>query len=106
MPNQEWLELFWQAAARADDGALPDAVWLGEEIERSALSDRWPGKRSVALTRNSRVDSADVRVAYRFLSNPRVDGAAILAGHFVATRELVHATAVPILVLHGTTQFT
>lgn len=78
----------------------------GGEIERSALSDRWPGKRSVALARNSRVDWADVKVAYRFLSNPRVDGAAILAGHFVATRELVHATAVPILVLHGTTQFT
>lgn len=34
------------------------------------------------------LDWSNVKAAYRFLSNPRVDESAILAGHFASTREV------------------
>lgn len=51
-------------------------------------------------------DWANTKAAYRFLSNRRVNEAAILAGHFQATRERAAAVDGPILVLHDTTEFT
>ena len=50
-------------------------------------------------------DWANTKAAYRFLDNERVSEAEILAGHFQATRERFAATSGPILVLHGTTEF-
>ena len=50
-------------------------------------------------------DWAAVKAAYRFLSNPRVSEAGILAGHFEAVRTRVQATAGIILILHDTTEF-
>jgi hypothetical protein len=50
-------------------------------------------------------DWTNTKAAYRFLSNGRVNEAAILAGHFQATRERFAATDGPILVLHDTTEF-
>jgi hypothetical protein len=51
-------------------------------------------------------DWANTKAAYRFLSNPRVSEADILAGHFDATREHIATThEAPILILHDTTEF-
>jgi hypothetical protein len=52
-------------------------------------------------------DWAHTKAAYRFLSHPRVNEEAILAGHFQATRSRFAAAATtPILILHDTTGFT
>jgi hypothetical protein len=51
-------------------------------------------------------DWTNTKAAYRFLSNGRVHEAAILAGHFQATRERFEASNGPILILHDTTEFT
>jgi hypothetical protein len=51
-------------------------------------------------------DWTNTKAAYRFLSNGRVNEAAILAGHFQATRERFEASDGPILILHDTTEFT
>jgi Transposase DNA-binding len=50
-------------------------------------------------------DWAATKAAYRFFDNPRVDEAAILAGHFAATAARFAATTGTILVLHDTTEF-
>ena len=50
-------------------------------------------------------DWTNTKAAYRFLSNGRVNEAAILAGHFQATRERFAVADGPILVLHDTTEF-
>lgn len=115
MPKQKWLELFRQAAA--ENGGLARDRWLEEEILSSAFSDQRLGKRYCRLTRQlagklgqsiplACQDWSSVKAAYRFLSNPRVDEGAILAGHFAATRQRAQATKGPILVVHDTTQFT
>ena len=117
MPKQKWLEVFRQAAAEASDGGLPDARWLEEELSGSAFADQRLGKRFCRLCRQLAAqlgqsillacqDWANVKAAYRFLCNPRVDKDTILAGHFASTRERAHSTAGAILVLHDTTQFT
>jgi hypothetical protein len=51
-------------------------------------------------------DWANTKAAYRFLSNPKVNEEAILAGHFAATQTRFAATDTPILILHDTTEFT
>src|SRR3982750_680068 len=51
-------------------------------------------------------DWASTKAAYRFLSNPRVNEQAILAGHFESTRSRFAATGSPLLILHDTTEFT
>ena len=50
-------------------------------------------------------DWAATKAAYRFLGNPRVDEATILAGHFEATRSRFEQSGGVILVLHDTTEF-
>ena len=49
---------------------------------------------------------ANTKAAYRFLDNDRVSEDAILDGHCRATTERVAACSGPVLVLHGTTEFT
>lgn len=51
-------------------------------------------------------DWANTKAAYRFLSNDRVDEQGILGGHFESTRERVHASSGPLLILQDTTEFT
>ena len=48
-------------------------------------------------------DWANTKAAYRFLSNPRVNEADILAGHFQSTGQRFRHTSGPVLVLHDTT---
>ena len=50
-------------------------------------------------------DWAATKAAYRFFSNPRVDEAVILAGHFAATTARFAVTSGTVLVLHDTTEF-
>jgi len=50
-------------------------------------------------------DWANIKAAYRFLSNPLVNEAEILQGHFQATRERLAGGDAPILMLHDTTEF-
>jgi hypothetical protein len=50
-------------------------------------------------------DWAATKAAYRFFSNPRVDEAAIPAGHFAATAARFAAAPGTALVLHDTTEF-
>jgi len=50
-------------------------------------------------------DWTNTKAAYRFLSNARVSEAAILAGHFQATRERFEAVDGLVLILHDTTEF-
>ena len=50
-------------------------------------------------------DWAATKAAYRFFSNPRVDEATILAGHFAATKARFAQASGPILILHDTTEF-
>jgi hypothetical protein len=50
-------------------------------------------------------DWAATKAAYRIFANPRVDESVILAGHFTATQSRIAAAHVPILIVHGTTEF-
>lgn len=50
-------------------------------------------------------DWANTKAAYRFLSNHRVSEAAILEGHFQATRDRFAAADTTVLILHDTTEF-
>lgn len=50
-------------------------------------------------------DWASTKAAYGFLSNPQVNEAEILQGHFQATRERLVRDDAPILMLHDTSEF-
>ena len=91
--------------------------WIDQELHKSVFHDarllrrlrvllgqlaQAPGQ-SISLVCQ---DWANTKAAYRFLSNPRVSEADILAGHFDATRERIAAThEAPVLMLHDTTEF-
>ena len=91
--------------------------WIDQELHESVFQDarllrrlrlllgqlaQAPGQ-SIALVCQ---DWANTKAAYRFLSNPRISEADILAGHFDATRQRIAAThEAPILMLHDTTEF-
>lgn len=109
--------MFGRASADASNHGLPEARRLQEEILASAFSNERPGKRFCRLTQQllnkldqsiplACQDRSNVKAAYRFLSHPRVDEAAIPSGHFAATREHVQTTEGTILIVHDTTQFT
>ena len=97
------------------DGA--SGAWFDREISACSLADRRLDKRlrlllgrlgdamgaSIPLACQ---DWANTKAAYRFFSNERISEAAILAGHFAATRERFAAADGPILVLQDTTEFT
>src|SRR4051812_5147017 len=91
--------------------------WFDREIAGCSLVDRRLEKRLRNLLERlghamgasiplACQDWANTKAAYRFFSNERISEAAILAGHFAATRERFAATIGPILVLQDTTEFT
>ena len=117
MPKQKWLELF-QAAETA--GAASNGGGISESLDRELAGCRFRDPRLGRRFRRfvgqlaSRLgqtiplacqDWTNTKAAYRFLSNGRVNEAAILAGHFQATRARFDAAKGPILVLHDTTEF-
>src|SRR3954447_318827 len=51
-------------------------------------------------------DWAHTKAASLYLTSPRENERAILAGHFLPTRSRLAATDSPILILHDTTEFT
>jgi hypothetical protein len=102
-----------EQARRAGVGeCLDNASWVAGEIAGCKSPDARLGSllqqfsdgigRTVPLACQ---DWASTKAAYRFFDNDRVDEQAILAGHFQATRERVHALAEPVLILHDTTEF-
>src|SRR5580698_9399430 len=100
------------------DSRNESAHWSAQEIDAAAFKDVRLGRRCVELVKQLSIgmggsipfacqDWASTKAAYRFLSNPKVSEAKILAGHFLCTRERFAATqAAPVLVLHDTTEFT
>jgi len=108
-------ELFQGEGGRSD---APDArQGLDRELAGCQFDDARVGRRFHKLVRQMQVkvgqtiplacqDWANTKAAYRFLSNGKVNEAAILAGHFQATGDRVAATTGPVLVLHDTTEFT
>ena len=90
----------WSAAEEVGRGHLGDAR-LDRRLHALAkqLSTRMGASLPFACQ-----DWAATKAAYRFFSNPRVSEAAILAGHFEATRARAQAVADPVLILHDTTE--
>jgi hypothetical protein len=91
-------------------------VWVEGELDGcdfpdQRLKDRLAkllgdlGRRIGATIPAACQDWAATKAAYRFLSNPRVDEAAILAGHFAASTARFAAAPGTALVLHDTTEF-
>ncbi|WP_193354060.1 IS4/Tn5 family transposase DNA-binding protein, partial [Acidomonas methanolica] len=89
-------------------------AWIDHELAGSSLGDSRLDKRlrSVIAALSGKTgatlpfacqDWAATKAAYRFFSNDRVEEAAILAGHFDATRERFDAAQGTILVLQDTT---
>jgi hypothetical protein len=98
------------------DGAKHMGSWIDQELAGCKFVDARLGKRflmlmeqlSKGLGQTLRLacgDWASTKAAYRFLDNHRVNEPEILAGHFRSTRERFAALNGPILVLHGTTEF-
>lgn len=91
-------------------------AWVREETDGSDLGDRRLDQRLAKLLEDlsQRIgkpiplacqDWAATKAAYRFLDNPDVNEAAILEGHFQATKARFAATAGLALVLHDTSDF-
>lgn len=105
-----------QAKSAGRGQSLDNASWVAGEIAGCEFPDARLGKRLGSLLQQlsdgigrtvplACQDWASTKAAYRFFDNDRVDEHTILAGHFQATRERVHAMAGPVLVLHDTTEF-
>lgn len=91
-------------------------AWIGDELNGCELGDRRLDQRMSKMLEDmfKRIgkpiplacqDWAATKAAYRFLDNPKVNEAAILEGHFQATRARFAATSDLTLVLHDTTEF-
>jgi hypothetical protein len=91
-------------------------VWAERELDGRAFPDQRLkarlgkllgdlGRRIGGTIPAACQDWAATKAAYRFFSNPRIDEAVILAGHFAATTARFAATAGTVLVLHDTTEF-
>jgi len=98
------------------DEPTNNASWIAGEIAGCEFSDARLGKRLGSLLHllGGRVggtvpfacqDWANTKAAYRFFSNDNVDEQSILAGHFQSTRDRVHASTGPVLILQDTTEF-
>src|SRR5438128_1896037 len=105
-----------QGEFAAGGGMQGDRTWIDNELSGCKFKDARLGKRLTELMRRMSgkagasiplacQDWANTKAAYRFFSNDRVDEQAILAGHFESTRERVHASAGPLLILQDTTEF-
>lgn len=117
MPKQKWVELFQSAErAGASSGGSGISESLDQELAGCQFRDARLGRRfrKFAGQLASRLgqtiplacqDWTNTKAAYRFLSNGQVNEAAILAGHFQATRARFEAAEGPILVPHDTTEF-
>jgi len=92
------------------------ASWIDQELTGCVFADERLGRRfGVLMEQLSKGlgqtlplacgDWASTKAAYRFLDNRRVSEQEILAGHFQATRAWFTSMDGPILVLHGTTEF-
>ncbi len=92
-------------------------TWLDEETATCDFQDTRLSKRLRALLGQlangvgapipfACQDWANTKAAYRFLSNERVNEAAILAGHFQSTASRFAACSGLVLVLQDTTTFT
>lgn len=90
--------------------------WAERESEGCRFNDRRLDRRFTTLLEQlsdsvgspipfACQDWANTKAAYRFLSNPKVDEAGILSGHFESTRSRAEQTQGPLLVLHDTTEF-
>lgn len=90
--------------------------WIDEELAGCKFNDVRLNKRFRKLVEQlsggigasipwACQDWANTKAAYRFLSNPQVNEAEILQGHFQATRERLAGGDAPILMLHDTTEF-
>ena len=90
--------------------------WWEKELAGSAFKDKRLDKRFKTIVKSLSMGTgqsipevceqwARTKATYRFLSNERVDEDEILNGHVVQTRERVHASEGPVLVLHDTTEF-
>jgi hypothetical protein len=93
-----------------------DTGALAQELASCRFKDARVGRRFKKLVRQlsqkigrpipmACQDWANTKAAYRFFGNRQVDEAAILAGHFQATRERAASVAGRILILHDTTEF-
>ena len=95
-----------------------DGTWAAREVAGCKFADTRHGRRlrklleQIALGQGGSMpwacqDWGSTKAAYRFLSNSRIDEAAILGGHFQATRERFADVGGkrPLLVLHDTTEF-
>lgn len=105
-----------QRCRRVVDSVEPPSSWVLQESEGCSFVDERLGHRfrilleqlpsapgeSIPLVWQ---DWANTKAAYRFLDNPRVSEADILAGHFAATRARASETRNQLLVLHDTTEF-
>jgi hypothetical protein len=91
--------------------------WSVQEIDETAFKDVRLGRRCAELVKRLSAgmggsipfacqDWASTKAAYRFLSNPKVEEADILSGHFLATRQRYDACGGPVLLLQDTTEFT
>lgn len=91
--------------------------WSVGEIDETAFKDVRLGRRCAELIKRLSAgmggsipfacqDWASTKAAYRFLSNPKVEEADILSGHFLATRQRYDACGGPVLLLQDTTEFT
>lgn len=117
MPKQRWVELFQQSTGTGSPETKQAAASLDKELACARFCDPRLGRRFRRLAQQLAAklgqsiplacqDWSSTKAAYRFLSNPRVNESAILAGHFQATRERAAQIQGSILVLHDTTQFT
>jgi hypothetical protein len=105
-----------QSKCASEEKSADNTSWVAGEVAGCNFADARLGKRLTGLLQKlgdkvgSSVpiacqDWANTKAAYRFFDNSRVDEHKILAGHFQSTRDRVHATGGPVLVLHDTTEF-
>ena len=117
MARQKWVELF-QEAEKGKPACCGDGIseGLDQELANSRFRDPRLGRRfrkfvgQLASRLGQTIplacqDWTNTKAAYRFLSNGRGNEAAILAGHFQATRARFEVARGPVLVLHDTTEF-
>jgi hypothetical protein len=92
--GQSWVE------TEIASSGFPDQRLRRRLTEMMARMGAQPG----ASIPQAMQDWAATKGAYRFLSNPRITEATILAGHFAATAARVRDNKGPILVLHDTSE--
>jgi hypothetical protein len=94
-------------ASRGLDRELTECRFQDARVGRRFQKLVWQLERRIGQTIPLACqDWTNTKAAYRFFSNRRVNEAAILEGHFQATRDRMAATDGPILILHDTTEFT